>query len=72
MEDEDSFVKVLADTRGDLLGAHAIGPQSSLLLQPLVQALTFGTNGHKVAREQYWAHPVLAEVVENALLRLPR
>ncbi|HET7349651.1 MAG TPA: mycothione reductase [Marmoricola sp.] len=72
MEDEDHFVKVLADTRGDLLGAHIIGPQSSLLLQPLVQALSFGTNGHQMAREQYWAHPILAEVVENALLRLAR
>jgi mycothione reductase len=37
-----------------------------------VQALSFGTNGHQIAREQYWAHPILAEVVENALLRLAR
>jgi hypothetical protein len=24
-----------------------------------------------MARNQYWIHPALAEVVENALLRLP-
>jgi mycothione reductase len=65
------FVKLLADpATGLLLGAHIIGPEASLLLQPLVQAMVFGQPAHEVARAPYWIHPALAEVVENALLDL--
>lgn len=72
MEDTTSFAKVLADPRtGLLLGAHLIGPQASNLIQPLVQAMAFGTPAHAVARDQYWIHPALMEVVENVLLALP-
>ena len=72
MEDTTGFAKVLADpATGRLLGAHVIGPQASNLLQPLVQAMSFGQTAREVAREQYWIHPALMEVVENALLALP-
>ncbi|MGI3781140.1 MAG: mycothione reductase [Janthinobacterium lividum] len=72
MGDEDHFVKVIADrTTGLLLGAHLIGPQASSLIQPLIQAMSFGIPAHQVARGQYWIHPAMAEVVENALLALP-
>jgi mycothione reductase len=71
MEDTSSFVKVLADPdTGLLLGAHVIGPQASNLLQPLVHAMSFGQTVSEVARGQYWIHPALVEVVENALLGL--
>jgi mycothione reductase len=71
MEDSAHFVKVLADpTTDQLLGAHLIGPQASSLIQPLIQAMTFGTQARTVARDQYWIHPAMAEVVENALLDL--
>jgi mycothione reductase len=71
MEDTAHFVKVLADpTTDQLLGAHIIGPQASSLIQPLIQAMTFGTQARTVARDQYWIHPAMAEVVENALLDL--
>ena len=36
-----------------------------------MQAASFGQRALDVAREQYWIHPALAEVVENALLGLP-
>ena len=73
MEDEDHFVKLVGDRRtGLLLGAHLIGPQASSLIQPLIQAMSFRTPAHDVARGQYWIHPAMAEVVENALLALPR
>ena len=65
----EHFVKLLATRdREELLGAHIIGPQASLLLQPLVQAMSLGTSPRDMARGQYWPHPSMAEVVENALL----
>ena len=67
------FVKVLADpATGLLLGAHVIGPEAATVIQPLIQAMSFGQRAHDVARGQYWIHPALSEVVENALLALPR
>ena len=72
MEDTSHFVKLLADPAdGRLLGAHLIGPQASTLIQPLIQAMTFGLPAREMARGQYWIHPALAEVVENTLLALP-
>jgi mycothione reductase len=71
MEDTTHFVKVLGDPVTDqLLGGHIIGPQASSLIQPLIQAMTFETPARNVARDQYWIHPAMAEVVENALLDL--
>jgi mycothione reductase len=32
--------------------------------------MSFGQTAHEVARGQYWIHPALGEVVENALLGL--
>lgn len=71
-EDHGHFLKVLADpATGMLLGAHAIGPESATVIQPLIQAMSFGQKAHDVARNQYWIHPALSELVENALLGLP-
>ncbi|GAA1833628.1 mycothione reductase [Microlunatus capsulatus] len=72
MEDTDHFVKLVADrSTGLLVGAHLIGPEASSLVQTLIQAMSFGQHPHAVARGQYWIHPAMAEVVENALLKLP-
>ncbi|USQ78721.1 mycothione reductase [Ornithinimicrobium faecis] len=69
MEDTTSVAKVIADRgTGLILGAHLMGPQASSLIQPIVQAMAFGQDAHTVARGQFWIHPALAEVVENALL----
>ncbi len=66
------FVKVLADpATGLLIGAHLVGPQATSLIQPLIQAMSFGTTATEAARGQYWPHPAMSEVVENALLDLP-
>ncbi len=71
MEDTTGFVKVLVDPdTGLVLGAHVVGHQAAILLQPLVQAMRFGQTADEVARGQMWPHPSLAEVVENALLDL--
>ena len=69
MEDDTGFVKVLVDpATGLLLGAHVLGADAANLVQPLVQAMVFGSTAHEVARAPYWIHPALMEVVENALL----
>jgi mycothione reductase len=71
MEDTTGICKVIADpATGELLGAHLMGYQASNLIQPLIQAMSFGQSAHEMARGQYWIHPALSEVVENALLGL--
>ena len=71
MEDTTSVCKLLADpTTGRLIGAHLMGEQASTLIQPLIQAMSFGLGVKEMARGQYWIHPTLTEVVENALLAL--
>ncbi|MFI7483016.1 mycothione reductase [Kocuria sp. M1R5S2] len=71
MEDHTGLCKIVAEKgTGRLLGAHLIGEEASLLIQPLVQAMSFGVDAHAMARGQYWIHPALSEVVENALLGL--
>ena len=71
MEDDTGFCKVLAERgTGRLLGAHLMGPEASIVVQPLVQAMSFGLTAHEMATGQYWIHPALPELVENALLGL--
>jgi mycothione reductase len=71
MEDTTGLAKVIAERgSGKLLGAHVMGYQASSLIQPLIQAMSFGQTAKEVARGQYWIHPALAEVIENALLGL--
>jgi mycothione reductase len=71
MEDTTGIVKLIADRHsGCLLGAHIMGYQASSIIQPLIQAMSFGLTAAETARGQYWIHPALPEVVENALLGL--
>jgi mycothione reductase len=72
LQDTSGICKLYADpATGKLLGAHILGYQASLLIQPLVQAASLGQRVAELARGQYWIHPALSEVVENALLKLP-
>ncbi len=71
MEDTTGIVKLIAERRsGRLLGAHIMGYQASSIVQPLIQAMSFGITAPELARGQYWIHPALPEVIENALLKL--
>jgi mycothione reductase len=71
MEDHTGICKIIAERgTGRLLGAHLLGPQASSLIQPLIQAMSFGLTARRMATGQYWIHPALPEVVENALLGL--
>tara|TARA_Y100001970_G_scaffold258429_1_gene338318 strand:- start:34891 stop:36297 length:1407 start_codon:yes stop_codon:yes gene_type:complete len=71
MEDSEGFCKLVvhAETR-QVLGAHIIGPQASTLIQPLVQGMEFGQTVDQLASQQFYIHPALTEVVENALLEI--
>ncbi|SFM74131.1 mycothione reductase [Pseudonocardia ammonioxydans] len=71
MEDRTGLCKLIAEKgTGRLLGAHLLGPQASTLVQQLVQAMVFGQTVGEIATGQYWIHPALPEVIENALLGL--
>jgi mycothione reductase len=71
MEDLTGLCKVVAEKgTGRILGAHIIGPQAPTVIQPVIQAMSFGLDANKMARGQYWIHPAMPEVLENALLGL--
>lgn len=71
LQDHRGVCKLYADpATGTLLGAHILGDQASLLIAPLIQAVSHGQRIADLARGQYWIHPALSEVVENALLKL--
>jgi mycothione reductase len=71
MEDTTGIAKIIVDDdTGLILGAHIMGHQASSLIQPLIQAMSFGLHAQDMARGQYWIHPALPEVIENALLAL--
>lgn len=71
MEDTTGVCKLIADrvTRR-LVGAHIMGPQSSTLIQQLIQGMRAGQTVDQMAHDQYYIHPALPEVIENALLGL--
>lgn len=71
MEDSVGCCKLIADrATGLLLGAHIMGAHAPSLIQILIQGIEFGLTVPDMARRQYWIHPAMAEVVENALLGL--
>ena len=72
MEDTTSFAKLIADPDTRLLlAAHIIGPHASMLIQPLIQAISLGNTVDQLARDVLYIHPALTEVVAQALLELP-
>lgn len=71
MEDTLGFAKLIAErSTGRILGAHILGHEASMIIQPVIQAMSFGLDAQTMARGQYWIHPALTEVIENALLSL--
>jgi mycothione reductase len=71
LEDATGLFKVVADKdSGKILGADIMGYEASVLIQPIVMAMSFGISAYDAARGQYWPHPALTEVTENALLGL--
>jgi len=66
IEDRDGFVKVLAERHsGEILGAHIIGTDASILIQEVVNAMRAGLNVRSITQSIY-VHPALPEVVQRA------
>lgn len=71
MAEHDALCKLVADrSSGKLLGAHYMGAQASTLIQQMITVLAYDIDLRDFARRQYWIHPALSEVTENALLGL--
>ncbi|PID54181.1 MAG: mycothione reductase [Micrococcales bacterium] len=71
LEDTAGLLTVYADPGSHrILAAHCIGPQAAAMIQPLVMAASLGLDAGTLARAQYWPHPALTELIENALLKL--
>ncbi|MCU1359109.1 MAG: mycothione reductase [Ilumatobacteraceae bacterium] len=69
LEDTTSFCKLIADrSTRRLVGAHIIGHHASSLIQQLIQGMRYGSTIDEMATGQYYIHPALGELVENALL----
>ena len=71
MEDSTGFAKIIVDAETtEILGAHLIGPEATTLVQLLIQAMSTGQTARDIATTQYWIHPAMPELIENALLQL--
>ncbi|WP_405473701.1 mycothione reductase [Paenarthrobacter ilicis] len=71
LEDTTGICKLVADRdTGKLLGAHYLGPQASTLIQQMITVLAYDLDLRDFAEKQYWIHPALPEVTENAVLGL--
>ena len=66
---DEQFVKIILEAQTNkIIGCHILGEQASTLIQPVLTAMQFDIDAYQLARGQYWIHPALSEVVENALL----
>lgn len=71
LEDSTGIVKLVADrSTGKLLGAHFMGPQASTLIHQMITVMAYDLDLRDFPRSQYWIHPALSEVTENAILGL--
>ena len=70
MLEKEGFSKAIVHRKtGKMLGYHIIGPEASILIQEVVNAMASDGNLWTVARGQH-IHPALPEVVLKALGRL--
>ena len=67
MGNVNGFVKVLVENEtGKILGAHIIGPEASILIQEIVDAMVSETGTFAPIAQGMHIHPALSEVVQNA------
>jgi len=67
MGNPEGFVKVLVEhDTGKILGAHIIGPEASILIQEIVNAMVTEQGTFAPIMQGMHIHPALSEVVQNA------
>jgi dihydrolipoamide dehydrogenase len=74
MGEPNGFVKVLVETKtGKILGGHIIGPEASILIQEIVNAMNTHDRTYVPIMQSMHIHPAMSEVVQNAFgnLRTP-
>ncbi len=63
----EGFVKVIVEQEtGKILGAHIVGPEASILIQEVVNAMVSETGSFASIAQAMHIHPALSEVVQNA------
>ena len=63
----EGFVKVIVEGEtGKILGGHIIGPEASILIQEIVNAMVSETGSFAPIAQGMHIHPALSEVVQNA------
>ncbi|MEM0448650.1 MAG: dihydrolipoyl dehydrogenase [Methanomassiliicoccales archaeon] len=71
MAEEDGLCKVIVDAESmRILGAHAVGPHASLLVQPIVYLMNAGDGTFNPIARSQTIHPALSEVMVNAFANL--
>jgi mycothione reductase len=74
MGEPNGFVKVLVEQKTDkILGGHIIGPEASILIQEIVNAMNTHDRTYVPIMQSMHIHPAMSEVVQNAFgnLRTP-
>jgi dihydrolipoamide dehydrogenase len=67
MLEKEGFAKAILDKEsGNILGFHIIGPQAPILIQEVVNAMTFGGHGNEI-NEGIHIHPALSELIPVTL-----
>ncbi len=63
----EGFVKVIVERQsGRILGAHIIGPEASILIQEVINAMNTADRSYGPIMQAMHIHPALPEVVQNA------
>jgi mycothione reductase len=63
----DGFVKVIVEQKkGRILGAHIIGPEASILIQEIINAMNTTDRSYAPIMRSMHIHPAMPEVVQNA------
>ncbi|MGA1873413.1 MAG: dihydrolipoyl dehydrogenase [Thermoplasmatota archaeon] len=66
-DDGSSFVKVIVDARNrKILGAHAIGPHATAMVQPLVYLMNAGDGDYLPLIRAQTIHPAMEEIMVRA------
>lgn len=67
MNVKSCFVKVIVNrSNGEILGAHIVGPQASVLIQEIINVMYAPTRSSEIVSEAIHIHPALSEVVQRA------